>query len=111
VSFAPPRGPDIFGQGPRSNLDALGAVGIGFDRASSCRPVANTLGAVAELAGGAETDRLRDGCGALAQRLQPGRPCGVEEHLMAFAVRPPGAPEAPRPGGATKRGRARQRRG
>ena len=36
MSVAPPRGPDIFGQGPRSNLDALGAVGIGFDRASSC---------------------------------------------------------------------------
>jgi hypothetical protein len=47
--FALLHGPDIFGEGPRSNLDILHAFGIEFERTSSCRPVANNLGEEVEL--------------------------------------------------------------
>jgi hypothetical protein len=47
--FALLHGPDILGEGPHSNLAVQRAVGIAFDRATSCRPVPNNLGVVVEL--------------------------------------------------------------
>jgi hypothetical protein len=47
--FALLHGPDIFGEGPRSNLAVLRFVGIEFNRATACRPVPNNLGVVVEL--------------------------------------------------------------
>lgn len=47
--FALLHGPDIFGEGPHSNLAILHALGIEFDRATACRPVPNNLGVVVEL--------------------------------------------------------------
>ena len=47
--FALLHGPDIYGEGPRSNLAILRFVGIEFDRATTCRPVPNNLGIVVEL--------------------------------------------------------------
>jgi hypothetical protein len=47
--FALLHGPDIFGEGPRSNLAILRFVGIEFDRATACRPVPNNLGVVVKL--------------------------------------------------------------
>jgi hypothetical protein len=76
--------------------------------------VANNLGAVAELRQrrrGGPAARPRDDRGAFAENLQPGRPWDVEGHLLAFAVGPSDTAKAPRPGGATKPIRARQRRG